>query len=209
MSSPLATPGSASELQAAIAVNQLLSDDTLAAEQAIEHLADITWQIQTAVAKLWDKVTPLAPDEVLTLTAVENLAFWKLKGHQSSLPAGQAIRLAKSLLQQGGFFNNMQGEGNWLFDAQRRPVNLGNDATRDLFQALRPILVLHPLDFGSAQIADFRCDDQSFPGHPFEAGELSVWGLKAPVPGFIEHARLAMMGADPYAADLPEDLPGY
>ncbi len=196
-----------SELQAAIAINQLLSDNALAAEQAIEHLADITWQIQTAVAKLWEKVTPLPPQEALVLTEIENLVFWKLKGSQTALPMVQAIRLAKGLLQQGGFFNNMQGEGNWLFDEQRRPVNLGNEATRDLFQALRPILVLHPLDFGSAQIADFRCDDQSFPGHAFEAGELSVWGLKSPVPGFIEHARLAMMGADPYAADLPEDLP--
>ena len=110
-----------SELQAAIAINQLLSDNALAAEQAIEHLADITWQIQTAVAKLWEKVTPLPPQEALVLTEIENLVFWKLKGSQTALPMVQAIRLAKGLLQQGGFFNNMQGEGNWLFDEQRRP----------------------------------------------------------------------------------------
>ncbi|MFC3912399.1 hypothetical protein ACFOSS_02825 [Pseudaeromonas sharmana] len=193
------------DLQAAIAVNHLLSDDSLAPEQAIERLADINLQIQLAVSQLWDRVdAETRPEQLLSLTRIEELVFWRPQPHHAPITIEQAIRLAKLFLLRGGFFNNMLGEGTWLFDEERRPLSLGTELTRDLFTALRPILVLHPLDFDSARIDDFRTDDESYPGHHFRAGELSVWGLRGQVPKFIETARLSMMELDNPFANLPD-----
>ncbi len=193
------------DLQAAIAINHLLSDNQLAPEQTIERLSDISLQIQQAVARLWEQVQPDAQTaSLLTLTQIEELVFWRPKQNQAPLTIEQAIRIAKLFLTQGGFFNNMLGEGTWLFDNERHPLSLGTELTRDLFAALRPILVLHPVDFDSARIDDFRTDDESYPGHHFRAGDLSVWGLRGQVPTFIEAARLSMMELDNPFANLPD-----
>lgn len=181
-------------VQAALAINHVISDPALSPEQAIELLSDLNLQIQQGVLTLWEQVTPLAKlEEMVTLTQIDDLRFWRPNLEQTALGVKDAIPLVKTLLQAGGFFNNMLGEGNWLFDSARRPVSLGAELTRDLFLALRPILTLHLLDFDSSQLADFRTDDESFPGHIFVAGELSVWGLRNKVPNFIEEARLSGM----------------
>lgn len=181
-------------IQAALAINHVISDPTLSPEQAIELLSDLNLQLQQGVITLWEQVTPIQElEQMLTLTQIDNLCFWRPNLEQASMGVNEAIPLAKTLLLAGGFFNNMLGEGNWLFDSARRPVSLGPELTRDLFLALRPILALHLLDFDSSQLTDFRTDDESYPGHPFLAGELSVWGLRNKVPGFIEEARLSGM----------------
>jgi hypothetical protein len=202
------TPSS-DNVQAAIAVNHLLSDPDMPTEQAIERLGDITLQIQLGVQRLWEKVTPPEPiEEWLTLTQIEELTFWRPNPQHAGMLIADAIRLAKYFLQRGGFFNNMQSEGNWLFDADRRPVSLGTELTRDLFFALRPVLTIHQVDFDSSQIANFRSDDESYPGHLFLAGELSVWGLKGQPPLFIQTARLNTMELDdPFAHLLDADDP--
>ena len=175
-------------------------------EQAIEQLSDIALQIQLGIQKLWDKITPAETiTPWLSLTQIEELAFWRLKPEHAGIGVMDAICLAKHFLHNGGFFNNMQGEGTWLFDADRRPVSLGTDLTRDLFFALRPVLAIHQLDFDSSCLTNFRTDDESFPGHLFLAGELSVWGLKGQPPRFITEARLDAMELDDPFANLPDD----
>lgn len=181
-------------VQAALALNHVISDPKLSPEQAIELLGDLSLQIQQGILKLWEQVTPVAElEQMLTLTKIDDLCFWRPNLEQATMGVNDAIPLVKRLLLAGGFFNNMLGEGNWLFDGARRPVSLGPELTRDLFLALRPILTLHLLDFDSSQLPNFRSDDESFPGHPFLAGELSVWGLRNKVPAFIEEARLSGM----------------
>ena len=187
----------ADDLQAAIAVNHLISDESMTPEQIIERLGDVALQIQLGVQQLWERVTP--PSSVtpwLSLTQIEELTFWRPKPEQAGIGITEAILLAKYFLHAGGFFNNMQGEGTWLFDENRRPVSLGSELTRDLFFALRPILALHQVDFDSSHLPHFRTDDESFPGHPFIAGELTVWGLRGLIPSFIEEARLSGMMLD-------------
>ena len=199
-------PVASDDLQAAIAVNHLISDESIRPEQAIEQLSDIALQIQLGIQKLWDKITPAETiTPWLSLTQIEELAFWRLKPEHAGIGVMDAICLAKHFLYNGGFFNNMQGEGTWLFDADRRPVSLGTDLTRDLFFALRPVLAIHPLDFDSSCLTNFRTDDESFPGHLFLAGELSVWGLKGQPPRFITEARLGAMELDDPFANLPDD----
>ncbi len=184
-------------VQAAVAVNHLLSDTTITPERRIELLGDLTAQIQNSVNQLWDEVAPVGDlSDVMTLTQIEDLCFWRPNLDQTNLELTLAIRIAKQVLKQGGFFNNMLGESSWLFDHKRRPVSIGQELTRDLFMTLRPILVIHVVDFDSNQIANFRTDDESFPGHPFIAGELSVWGLRGLIPSFIEEDRLSGMMLD-------------
>ncbi len=184
-------------VQAAVAVNHLLSDTAITPEKRIELLGDLTAQIQNSVNQLWDEVAPIGDlSDVMTLTQIEDLCFWRPNLDQTNLELTLAIRIAKQVLKQGGFFNNMLGESSWLFDHKRRPVSIGQELTRDLFMTLRPILVIHVVDFDSNQIANFRTDDESFPGHPFIAGELSVWGLRGLIPSFIEEARLSGMMLD-------------
>ena len=184
-------------VQAAVAVNHLLSDTAITPEKRIELLGDLTAQIQNSVNQLWDEVTPVGElADVMTLTRIEDLCFWRPNLDQTNLDLTLAIRIAKQVLKQGGFFNNMLGESSWLFDHKRRPVSIGQELTRDLFMALRPVLVIHVVDFDSNQIANFRTDDESFPGHPFIAGELSVWGLRGLIPSSIEEARLSGMMLD-------------
>ena len=184
-------------VQAAVAVNHLLSDTTITPERRIELLGDLTAQIQNSVNQLWDEVATVGDlSDVMTLTQIEDLCFWRPNLDQTNLELTLAIRIAKQVLKQGGFFNNMLGESSWLFDHKRRPVSIGQELTRDLFMTLRPILVIHVVDFDSNQIANFRTDDESFPGHPFIAGELSVWGLRGLIPSFIEEARLSGMMLD-------------
>lgn len=199
----------ADDLQAAIAVNHLISDGSMTPEQIIERLGDVALQIQLGVQQLWEQLAP--PSSVtpwLSLTQIEELTFWRPKPEQAGIGITDAILLAKYFLHAGGFFNNMQGEGTWLFDENRRPVSLGSELTRDLFFALRPILAIHQVDFDSSQLPHFRSDDESFPGHLFLAGELSVWGLKGQPPRFIAEARLnAMELDDPFANLLDDDLP--
>ncbi len=181
-------------VQAALAINHVLSDPSLSPAQAIELLSDLNLQIQQGVITLWEEVTPIPQvEQMLTLTRIDDLCFWRPSLEQTAICVNDAIPLVKTLLLAGGFFNNMLGEGSWLFDQARRPVSLGPELTRDLFLALRPILTIHQLDFDSSQIANFRTDDESYPGHPFLAGELSVWGLRNKVPSFIEEARLSGM----------------
>lgn len=202
------TPDS-DNVQAAISVNHLICDQHMPPEQIIERLGDITLQIQLGVQQLWESVEVLENiDEWLTLIQIEELTFWRPNPKHVGMKIAEAIRLARYFLQQGGFFNNMQGEGNWLFDAERRPVSLGTELTRDLFFALRPILSIHQVDFDSSQLADFRTDDESYPGHLFLAGELSVWGLKGQPPLFIQTTRLnAIELDDPFANLLDADEP--
>lgn len=187
----------ANNVQAAIAVNHLLADQTLTPERRIELLGDLTAQIHLGINRLWDDIAPItALTDVMTLTYIEDLCFWRPNLDQSNLELTTTIRIAKHVLKQGGFFNNMLGEASWLFDNKRRPVSIGQELTRDLFMALRSVLVIHVVDFDSSQIAGFRADDESFPGHPFLSGELSVWGLRGVVPTFIEEARLSGMLLD-------------
>ncbi len=202
------TPDS-DNVQAAIAVHHLISDPSMPPEQIIERLGDITLQIQLGVQQLWETIpVPEQIDEWLTLTQIEELTFWRPHPKHAGMQLADAIRLARYFLQHGGFFNNMQGEGNWLFDGDRRPVSLGTELTRDLFFALRPLLSLHQVDFDSSQLAGFRTDDESYPGHLFLAGELSVWGLKGQPPRFIQTTRLnAMELDDPFANLLDADDP--
>ena len=84
------------DLQAAIAINHLLSDNHLAPEQTIERLSDISLQIQQAVARLWEQVQPDAQTaSLLTLTQIEELVFWRPKQNQAPLTIEQAIRQQK------------------------------------------------------------------------------------------------------------------
>ena len=167
------TPDS-DNVQAAIAVHHLISDPSMPPEQIIERLGDITLQIQLGVQQLWETIpVPEQIDEWLTLTQIEELTFWRPHPKHAGMQLADAIRLARYFLQHGGFFNNMQGEGNWLFDGDRRPVSLGTELTRDLFFALRPILSIHQVDFDSSQLAGFRTDDESPPGSSRTPGSPS------------------------------------
>ena len=68
-------PVASDDLQAAIAVNHLISNQGMRPEQAIEQLSDIALQIQLGIQNLWDKITPA---ETITpwlhLTQIEELS---------------------------------------------------------------------------------------------------------------------------------------
>ena len=76
----------ADDLQAAIAVNHLISDESMTPEQIIERLGDVALQIQLGVQQLWERVTP--PSSVtpwLSLTQIEELTFWRPKPEQAGI----------------------------------------------------------------------------------------------------------------------------